>query len=331
MDPRRNPWMALVATLLLLSPLIVFAQQKEPKKPARIGFLGASSSSSYATRTDALRAGLRELGYVEGRNLTFEWKFADGSPERVASLAAELVRSKVDVIIAASPPSVQAAQRATQTIPVVMVAVGDPVGSGFVASLSQPGANITGLSNMNVDLSIKYLELLRAAIPRSARIGALFNPDQPEHPVFLQKLRAAAGIASVTVFPREARTEKEVGAAIEALGRERVDAFIVFPAPLFLINRSHIAEMAVRLRMPTMWWTREAVESGGLMSYGQNPVEHFQRAGLYVDKILRGAAPAALPVEQASRLELIINLRTAKALGMTMPKELLLRADTILQ
>ena len=312
----------------LAPPLACFAQQQRAKV-ARIGLLELSSSSAY--RRETLIAGLRELGYVEGKNIIVENRWAEGKYERLPGLAAELVHMKVDVIVAAGTNAIQAAQRATTIIPIVMVRTGNPVGLGFVASLSRPGGNITGLSSINVDLSTKYLELLRVAVPKLSRVTVLVNPAHPNHPEFLKRIQATGKTNSVTISPAQAGTATEIDAAFAAMKQERAEALIVLPASFFHAQARRIAELAVKYRVPTMFGIREPVESGGLMSYGQNNADHYYRAATYIDKILKGAKPGDLPVEQPTKLELVINLKTAKAIGLTIPQELLLRADKVIE
>jgi putative ABC transport system substrate-binding protein len=237
----------------------------------------------------------------------------------------------VDVIVAIAAPATRAAQEATTSIPIVMVGTSDPVGSGLVASLSRPGGNITGLSNMNVDLSSKYLELLRAAVPKLSRVIVLMNPGSLNHPQFVKRIQATDKTNSVRISPARASTESEIEAAFGAMKQERAGALIVLPDQFFLSQARRIAELAAQHRLPTMLSSRDYVESGGLMSYGLNPTENHYRAATYVDKILKGAKPADLPVEQPTKLELVISLRTAKAIGLTIPQELLFRADKVIE
>ena len=320
----------LLLALALAAPLACLAQQQRPQV-ARIGLLEATSASGYTTGREALIAGLRELGYVEGRNIITEHRWAEGKYERLPGLAAELVQMKVDVIVAASGPAVRAAQQATTTIPIVMVRTADPVGSGFVASLARPGRNITGLSNINVEVSSKYLELLRVAIPKLSRVAVLVNPDSLNHANFVNRIQAAGQASSVKISPAQAGTESQIQAAFGAMTQERAGALIVPPDAFFLGQARWIAELAAQHRMPTMFWARELVEAGGLMSYGQNIAEHYYRTATYVDKILKGGKPADLPDEQPTRIELVINLKTAKSIGLTIPRELLLRADKLIE
>ena len=315
---------------MLAAPLLSFAQ-RQPAKVPRIGFLDATPSDLARYRVAGLRDGLRELGYVEGKNIVIEYRWAEGKYERLPGMAAELVQLKVDVIVAASTNAIQAAQQATATIPIVMCATGDPVGSGFVASLSRPGGNITGLSNLAVDLSSKYLELLRVAVPKLSRVAVLMNPGHPLHPVFLKNIQATAQTIGVKVSPLQVGTASQFDVAFAAMKQERAGALIVLPDAFFLTQARRIAELVAQQRLPTMFWTREPVEAGGLMSYGQNVAEHYYRAATYVDKILKGAKPADMPVEQPTKIELVINLKTAKAIGLTISQDLLFRADKVIE
>ena len=329
MNTRRR----LVLTLgagALAAPLACFAQQK-PAKVARIAFLGATSASGLANRVEALRAGLRDLGYVEGKNIVIEYRWAEAKYERLPGLAAELVQLKVDVIVAGGTPAIQAAQQATTTIPIVMGTSADPVGTGFIASLSRPGGNITGLTDIAGDVSVKYLELLRVAVPKLSRVAVLANPGHPLHPGMLKNIQAAARTTGVNVSPLQASTASQIEAAFGAIKRERAGALIVLPDSLFFTQVRQIAELAAKNRLPTMFSTGELVEAGGLMSYGQNSLERFRRAATYIDKILKGVKPADLPVEQPTRLELVINMKTAKAIGLTISQDLLFRADTVIE
>ena len=234
-------------------------------------------------------------------------------------------------MIAASPPGVGATKRATATIPIVMVAVGDPVGAGLVASLSRPGGNITGLSNLSADVSVKYLELLRLAIPKLARVAVLTNPASVLGRTYSERIEGAAKTLGVKVFPLEAQTATQIEAAFRAMARERVGAIIVAPDALFGAQAPRIAERVVKNRLPAMFWTRDHVATGGLMSYGQDNAEHYRRAAAYVDRILKGAKPGDLPVEQPTKLQLVINRKTARALGLTIPQALLLRTDEVIE
>lgn len=303
----------------------------QQSKIARLGLLEPASAAGFAPWRQALLAGLRELGYVEGKNILIEHRWAEGKYARLPGLAAELVQMKVDVIVAASGPGIKAAQQATGTIPIVMVRTADPVGAGFVASLSRPGRNITGLSNIHIDVSAKYLELLRAAVPNLSRVAVLMNPSHPNHPAFLKPVQATAKANNVAIVPVQAGTASEIEAAFGAMAQERAGALVVLADPFFFAQARRIAELAAQQRMPTMFWSREPVEAGALMSYGQNNADHYYRAATYIDKILKGARPGELPVEQPTKFELVINRKTASALGLAIPQSLLVSADRVIE
>ncbi len=308
-----------------------FAQQQG--KVWRIGFLSGNprppSFESHAYG-DFLR-GLRDLGYVEGKHFVMEWRFADGKLERLPGLASELVQAKVDVIVAVASLSVEAARKATTSIPIVMTGVGNPVGSGFVASLSRPGGNITGLSNVSIDVSSKYLELLHTAVPKVTRVAVLVNPAHPNHPTSLKHIQAAAKTLGVKVVPLDAATPDQIEAAFAVMQRERVDGLIVPPGPVLRRLTESASRSLPRNTAAGFLWRRDLVEQGGLMSYGPNTSDTYRRAAALVDKILKGAKPADIPVELPTRFDLVVNLRTAKALGITIPQELLLRADKVIE
>jgi putative ABC transport system substrate-binding protein len=276
--------------------------------------------------------GLRELGYVEGKNMIIEQRWAEGGQyERLPALAAELLQMKMDVIVTGGAQAIGASQQATATVPIVMVRNADPVGNGFVASLARPGRNITGVTNLNADLSSKYLELLRAAVPKLSRVSVLINPGNPGHAARLKRIRDSEKTNSVVISPAEASTASQIESAFATMKQEPARTLIVLADSLFFAQRRQLAELAARHRLPAIFWTREIVDAGGLMSYGQNNEEHYYRAATYVDKILKGAKPAELPVEQPTKLELVINLKTAKSIGLTISQELLLRADKVVQ
>ncbi len=311
----------------LAAPLATFGQ-KQPRV-WRIGFLAADSSSTGIY--EGFRQGMRELGYVEGKNFIIQWRFADGKYERLPGLAAELVRLNADVIVAGTTLSVQAAHQATTTIPIVMVAVPDPVGEGFVARLSRPGGNITGLSNIVTEVSAKHLELLRAAVRKLSRVAVLINPLNPSDSLILEQIHGAAYSAGVKILPVEASTASQIEAGFGAMTRARTEALIVAADSHFDVQRDQIARLAVKNRLPAISSNREMTEAGGLLSYGQDLAEHYRRAATYVDKILKGAKPGDLPVEQPTKLELVINRKTAKVLGLTISNEILLRADKVIE
>jgi putative ABC transport system substrate-binding protein len=274
---------------------------------------------------------MAELGYVEGKNLVVEWRFADGDYDRLPGMAAELVRAKVDVILALGPPGVAAAQKATATIPIVMVVSVDPVRAGFVRSLAQPGGNITGFYNLAVDLSAKHLEMLQAMVPKLSRVAVLLNPANAAHSALRANVQATAQKAGVKLFVAEAQTPGEIASAFVAMAREDAGAVIVTLDPLLIQQVRQIADQAAKHRMPSIFAFREGAEAGGLLSYGQNQLDIYRRAAGYVDRILKGASPSSLPVEQPTTLELAVNARTAKAFGLTVPRSLLIAADHVIE
>jgi putative ABC transport system substrate-binding protein len=304
--------------------------QRPSSKLLRIGYLDTSSASIASVRLDRLRAGLRDLGYAEGRDIVIEARWAESAYERLPGLAAELLEQKLDVIVAAGPAAIRAVQQATTTVPVVFAASGDPLIFGFIRSLSRPGGNITGVSSIGADLSYKYLEILREAIPSLATVAVLMNPGHPGHPDYLRNIQTAAREAQ-RILPIQAANVGQIEAAFIAIKQDRAQALILLGDGLFFSQARRIAELAVQQHLPTLFSTREPVQAGGLMSYGPNLSEQFYRAATYVDKILKGARPADLPVEQPTTFELVINLRTARAIGLTLRQELLLRADVLLE
>jgi putative ABC transport system substrate-binding protein len=328
MNNRRKLLATLGAgALAFAAPPGSFGQQQG--KVWRVGFLSPTSASFSPPYTDAFLKGMRELGYVEGRNLVVERRFANGKLERLPGLAAELVQLKVDVIVTGGSPAISAVQKATTTIPIVMTSAGDPVGSGFVKSLARPGGNITGLSVMSGDTSAKLLELLRSVVPKLSRI-AMLTPSTTYGPLS-KGVQAAAQKAGVKTLMAEASTPQEIENAFSMMGREKADAVIVGSPTTFAQQHRHIAELALKYRMPSMFQDRVYVEAGGFMSYGQKFTENYLRAATYVDKILKGAKPGDLPVEQPVSFELVVNLKTAKALGLTIPQSVLARADEVIQ
>jgi putative ABC transport system substrate-binding protein len=314
----------------LATPLASFAQQA---KVWRIGILSVRSrpDSLVGDNYGAFLKGLQELGYVEGRNIAIEWRFADGKYERLPGLAAELVGLKVDVLAVVNTAVIRAARQATSTIPMVMLTSSDPVGSGFVASLARPGGNVTGLSNVISDIAPKYVELLAIAVPKVSRVAVLLNPANTQHRPIFSKIQTAAAKAGIKSFPVEAETPQEVESAFASMIQQRAGALIVAIDSLFTDFLPQIAGLASRYRMPGMFPDRGYVEAGGLMSYGQDFADSYRRAATYVDKVFKGAKPAELPVEQSTKFELVVNRKTAKALGLTIPSELLLRADRVIE
>jgi putative ABC transport system substrate-binding protein len=327
----RRTFLAGTGALLLAAPLAAEAQQAA--KVVRIGILGTvpPTTPEISRIWDAFLQGLRELGYVEGQNLTIERRFSEGKAEWLPDLAADLVRLKVDIIVAAGTPGPFAAQSATKTIPIVMTNHGDPVGGGLVASLARPSGNITGLSILSPEIVGKQLELLKEAIPRVSRVAVLRNPTNKTHALSLKEVEGAARSLKVQLQILEARAPSDVAGAFSAVTKESAGALIVLADPMFFGERTRIAELAAKLRLPMMTALREHAEAGGLMTYGANNSDVFRRAATYVDKILKGAKPADLPIEQPTKFDLVINLKTAKALGLTIPPSLLGRADEIIQ
>ncbi|MBI3031114.1 MAG: ABC transporter substrate-binding protein [Candidatus Rokubacteria bacterium] len=318
-----------VALGLLLAPLATQAQP--PGKAPRIGFLGNSTAALEANLVGPFRDGLRELGYVEGQNVLIEYRWAEGKYDRFPALIAELIALKVDVIVTAGTPATLAVKKATTSVPLIMIAVGDPVGTGIVASLNRPGGNITGLTSISPELEGKRLELLREVVPKLSRVAVLWNPVSPFQVIAEKEVRAAAQVLRMNVMSLGVRTLEELEDALAALARERPGALLVLADRLFLHNRARIMEFAAQHRLPGVHAYRELVEAGGLMSYGPSYGGMHRRAAYYVDKILKGAKPADLPVERPATFELVVNLKAAKALGLAMPQSVLLRATDVIQ
>lgn len=315
---------------LLMAPLTSTAQPAA--KVPRLGLLIPGSSSDFAPRIDAFRHGLGDLGYVEGRNITIEYRFAEGQADRLPALVADLVRLQVDVMVIDGTVAIQAAQHATTTIPIVMaVGGGDPVGVGLVASLARPGGNITGLSMMLPEVSGKRLEFLQEAVPTLSRVAVLWNPDVRGSTFAFKETQTAAHALGLQLQSLGVRSPDEFAQAFAAMTREHADALVVLSNELFFGHRSQLAELTLRHRLPAMFHLREYAEAGGLMAYGVDAADMYRRAATYVDKILKGAMPADLPVEQPVKFVLVINLKAAKALGITMPPSLLLLADEVIQ
>ena len=330
MTTRRKLLIAAGASLLLpIAPPL--AQQKG--RIWRIGYLSAYTRphSVQADVSGAFLQGMRDLGYVEGSNFEVEWRFAEGQYERLAALAAELVKARVDVIVAVPSPAIRAAQRATTVIPIVMASTGDPVGAGFVVSLAHPGGNITGLSNIGGEITAKHLELLVAAQPKLARVAVLGNPGSTTHLTILKNVQASARKTNIQVVSVEARTPQEIERGFLSMRQERVDAVIVASDAVFINQSKQIADLAAKLRLPSIFGISEYAPAGGLMSYSPNRFENHYRTAAYIDKILKGAKPGDLPIEQPTKFELIVNMKTAKALGLTIPQSILVRADRVIE
>ena len=307
------------------------AEAQESTTHTRVAFLGAESPSTNQHFLDAFRQGLREHGYVDGQNLTLEARWADGRSERFPGLIGELVRLKTRVILTVSSPAALAAKNATTTIPIVFIG-GDPVGSGLVPSLAQPGGNLTGLSiSLGEDFSGKWLELLKDAVPKISRVAVLWNPTNPANAAYLIVLRGVTQKLAVKLQPQEVRDAHGFDSAFASMRAERAQALVVVIDPLTVRYRGRIVELAAKNRLPAMYGFREFADTGGLMTYGTSLPDLCRRAAGYVDKILKGAKPGDLPIEQPNKFELIINLKTAKALGLTIPSSLLQRADQVIE
>ena len=334
-DWRRYPATVHKLLLLILAMAILgvpfAAEAQQAGKVYRIGYLQGSSSTTLPHVVAGFRDGLRELGWIEGQNLIIEYRWAEGSTERLPGLAAELVRLKVDLVVAVSTPGAQAAKHATREIPIVFGMVSDPVASGLVASLAHPGGNVTGWSNILPEMSGKLLELLKEAMPGASRIAVLYDPANPGKALELKELQAAARVLGVTLQSLEVPSPKELEAAFSTMTRRRPDALITFVDAVTLPHRQRIVEFAAKSRLPAMYQVREFVEAGGLMSYGLSVERQMRRAAHFVDKILKGAKPSDLPVEQPTKFELVLNLKTAKALGLKIPQSVLVRADEVIQ
>ena len=322
---------AVLAVSLFAAPLAAEAQPAA--KVFRIGLLGSSSPTSpEASRIwEGFFQGLRELGYVEGQNILIEGRFYGDRTERLPALAVELVRLKVDVIVAQGPPAPEAAQRATSTIPIVMTVHQDPVGSGLVASLARPGRNVTGLSVLSTELVGKRLQLLKEAVPGLSRVAVLWDPTHPTATLQLREAEVAARSLKVQLQVLEARAPGDFAGAFSAMTNGRAGGLIFLGGLMFFVERTRIVELAAQSRLPAIYGAKENAEAGGLMAYGPNLRESYRRAATYVDKILKGAKPAELPVERPTKFELVINMKTAKALGLTIPQSVLERADQIIE
>jgi len=327
-NPKWARILALVATLAF-SGVVVQAQQ--PAKIPRMGFLSAVPLSNMSARVDALRQGLRELGYVEGQNIVTEYRFAEGKPDQVSQNTADLVRLKVDVMVTAGATDTRAAKNATSTIPIVMAQDIDPVGSGFIASLARPGGNITGLSSLTPEITGKQLELLKDIVPRLSRVAVLWTSIEPGNTQTRKETDGAARALALTIHYFEVQSSNDLEGAFKAATRERSQALVVLRNPVLGPHRTQLMALVAKNRLPTMFPRIDYVESGGLMSYGASDIDLFRRAATYVDKILKGAKPADLPVEQPKKFEFIINLKAAKQIGLTIPPNVLARADKVIK
>lgn len=320
---------ALLAGSALATTLSsVHAQQHS--SPRRIGFLLVAVSPD-SKEVQAFRQGLEEAGYAEGRDVSFEWRSAEGDYSRIPKLAAELVQNKMEVIVVDSTATAQAAKRATSTIPIVMAVAGDPIGSGLVDSLARPGGNVTGLSTMTLDLAAKRLQLLKELTPKLNRIAVLWNPAMPWHVTAIADLKAAAPSLSVDLSFVDVRTPEDFGGAFQAASQGRAQAVLILGSPPLWTHRKALLTLASNARLPVMYGARAFADEGGLMSYGPNFRAMYHRSAAYVDRILKGVKPSELPIEQPSKFELVVNLKTAKALGIAIPDSILVRADDVIR
>lgn len=330
---RARPILGIIALAFSVLAVSLLAEAQPVARGYRIGVLLAAPATAAAPHVEALRERLRELGYVEKQNLALEerWVTSAEGFGGLDRLAAELVRSKVDVLVAWTTPATLAAKRATSTLPIVMVSIGDPVGSGLVASLSRPGGNVTGVSNVARDVSAKLLQLLREIRPDATRIAVLQNPTNPASALGWREVQAAGESLSIQLQHVGVREPRELESAFAAMNRDRAAGVVILPDALFLGERRRLAELAQQARLPTVFQRSENVEAGGLMSYGPKLTEQFRQAAGYVDRILKGAKPADLPVEQPVHFELVINLKVAKTLGLAIPPSMLARADHVIE
>jgi putative ABC transport system substrate-binding protein len=319
--------LVLFVTTVILA-FVPIAEAQQPKKVPRIGFQSAASPSANAARIEAFRQGLRELGYVEGENIVIEYRYAEGKLDRLSVLAAELVRLKVEIIVTAAPSSTRAAKEATSTIPIVMAYDSDPVGNGFVASLARPGRNITGLSSLAPEISGKQLELLKEIVPRLSHVAVLRTRRDAQRS---KEMELAAEALGVKLQYLDVLDPKDIETAFREAGKARADAVVVLATPILESARTQVADLAAKSRLPAIYHVAEFVEAGGLMSYGASFIDLYRRAAIYVDKIIRGAKPADLPVEQPTKFEFVINLKAAKQIGLTIPPNLLARADKVIK
>jgi putative ABC transport system substrate-binding protein len=326
----RRTFLAGTGAVLLAAPLAAEAQQSG--KVYRIGILGEKASDPTEARLwQAFRRALQELGWNEGKNILIEDRWVEGNYARIPQLAADLIRLKVELIVTRGSTYVEGVKKATSSIPIVFIAHADPVATGHVVSLARPGGNITGLALLQTEINRKAFEILISIVPAAKRIAVLWNPDVPSHIPGLKTLEESARTVRVQLQAVVVRTESDLGSAFSAMTRVQVQGVLVLPFGPYLAARLRMAELAITYRLPTIFAVRDHVEAGGLMSYGPDYNDLFRHAAVYVDKILKGAKPADLPVEQPTKFELVINLKTAKALGLTIPQSLLQRADEVIQ
>jgi len=320
-----------VALCAMLFARCLPAEAQQLKKIPRIGYLTVPSFSANMARVEAFRQGLRELGYIEGKNVVIEWRSADGKVERQDELAAELVRLKVDLIVTSGPTMTRSAKDASATIPIVMAQDTDPVGNGFVASLARPGANITGLSILSPELSGKQLELLKEIIPKLSRVAVIGNSNEPANAKILKEIELAAGPLRVQPQPVDVLSPKDIPIGLRAANKAHADALVVLASAVLADHRKEVANLALKSRLPAVYPESRWCDDGGLMSYGTSLIDLSRRAATYVDKILKGTKPADLPVEQPKKFEFVINLKAAKQIGLTIPPNVLARADRVIR
>jgi putative ABC transport system substrate-binding protein len=316
---------------MILLTTAPFSEAQQPTKVPRIGYLSGSSLSALASRIEAFKQGLRELGYVEGKNIVIEWRSAEGKLDRLPELAAELVRLKVDVIVSPGPQVTRPLKEATSTIPIVMAQDTDPVGSGFVASLARPGGNITGLATLAPEMAGKQLEIMKEIVPKLSRMAIIGNSSNPGDAIALRETVLAASAADTYLRYLDVLDPKDIETAFRAATRGRADALLVLGNPVLNAHRKQVVELAAKHRLPASYARPEYIEAGGLMYYGTNYNDLFRRAATYVDKILKGAQPGDIPVEQPIRFEFIVNLKAAKQIGLTIPPNVLVRADRVIR
>jgi putative ABC transport system substrate-binding protein len=316
---------------MILLTTAPFSEAQQPTKVPRIGYLSGSSLSALASRIEAFKQGLRELGYVEGKNIVIEWRSAEGKFDRLPELAAELVRLKVDVIVSPGPQVTRPLKDATLTIPIVIAQDTDPVGSGFVASLARPGGNITGLATLAPEMAGKQLELLKEIVPKLSRMAIIGNSSNPGDAIALRETVLAAGAAEAYLRYLDVLDPKDIETAFRAATRGRADALLVLGNPVLNAHRKQVVELAAKHRLPASYARPEYIEAGGLMYYGTNYNDLFRRAATYVDKILKGAQPGDIPVEQPIKFEFIVNLKAAKQIGLKIPPNVLARADRVIR
>ena len=325
---QNRKWVGVFAIVVALTVCGARAEAQQPKKIPRIGFQSAASAYAIAARVEAFRQGLRELGYGEGKNILIEYRYAEGKFDRLNEFAAEFVRLKLDVIVAAAPSSTRAAKEVTSTIPIVMAFDSDPVGNGFVASLARPGGNITGLSALHPEINGKQLELLKEIVPRLSHVAVLGTILRTS---VIKEMELAAGALKVKLQYLVVRGPKDIETAFREARKRRADAVLVLSSPILESARTQVADLAAKNRLPAIYHVAEFVEAGGLMSYGVSFIDMYRRAATYVDKILKGAKPADLAVEQPTKFELVINLKAAKQIGLTIPPNVLARADKVIK